>query len=113
MARISGENQTGEQNADVAATTVPSQAARESPQEGPVDRAGQASVGDTGWLRRNFKKIDKRADGTQAEPQCEHSADKALTFKQNPVYKITTRYHYVYPKQPRDIRRHRASKSIV
>ena len=30
MARISGENQTGEQNADVAATTVPSRAPRDA-----------------------------------------------------------------------------------
>ena len=56
LALISGENQTGEQNADVAATTVPSRAPRESQrEEGPVNRAAYASVGETGWLRRKSR----------------------------------------------------------
>ena len=37
LALISGENQTGEQNADVAATTVPSQAPRESQMDPSIE----------------------------------------------------------------------------
>ena len=37
LALISGENQTGEQNADVAATTVPSRAPRESRREPSIE----------------------------------------------------------------------------